>query len=1162
MNILPALSFLAIMASAVFAQYKVINNPYESVNWDTYGRYKAALHVHSTYSDGSNTMKEMLIDHYNKDYSIVVMTDHGIFTEDWDKEPQKAASDESTSSYNSSNKVHLTESEKAQINSGEYDHKGRTLSNGMIGLNWGNEPFAMRGYEIDIGHSFTAGAKFTYSAKESITDVLKKSAAAGAINYIHHPGRYTGGVKGGIDGEKASNDPEKIGKYVKMLKETEALGMEIINKLDNESRSDRILYDNVLKALAPEERLVWAFSSDDSHSTDAVGYSFDVMFLPKLTSDATKEAMKKGAFYAVSRVDRREGINDVSATDGNASTKSLLSQPVPSISKIQVDKEKGIITITGDDYNTIEWIADGVKIATGNTLNMNKSEYEGKIGRYVRAQLKSKTGIAFTQPFYVLKQNIPKIDPDYVIIPTGLSAIKGNKLSSIKLDAGWAWANGNQIIEEGTQTYPAIFTPNDLTIYNVITVDLEVIGKSANENPAPLTNIVSAILKPAIYTYNGSEQKPVLMLDNIELVEGVDYTATYTNNKDAGIDDAEINITGIGKYTGNLRFTFTINKANQLDLNINNVPSKKFGDADFNLSTTGGTVTDAATYELVSGPGTVTNGGKVSITGAGNIVVRATKAGSNNYNPVSAEITINVAKASLTLKADNKTISINDPEPTYTYTVLGLIGADTKESIITTQPTISMTNTNINISGGATTSPNYTIAAYEKGTLTIKDKAIVTISGLSAKNSTFNGAPNTGYTGTPTFTGGTPTTALTANYTGQSGTVYNSTAIAPTNAGSYTVKLTLDNDPMYKGEISINFTISKASLTLKADDKTIAVGDPAPTYTYAVSGLIVPDTKESIITTQPTLSVTSFSSSTAKTFDITISGGATTSPNYAIGTLTKGTLTVANKTTVTIDGLYAQSGPYNGKPRIGYAGTPTFKNGTASVTPTNPALTATYIGQDGTTYSSTSTAPTNAGNYKVTLSLANDPLYKGTATSINFAINKVSLTLKADDKTILVGAPAPTYTYSVSELVSPDTKESIITTMPTLSVANFSSSAAKNFDIIISGGATSNPNYTIATRANGTLSVNEPTSLPGESSPIRLPQVASSNHIMQIKNGINLTATGKAVVEIYRLNGSLIQRQNFKNGVYSISLSHLPKGIYIAKASFGHETKILRVVVR
>ena len=1415
MNFSKTILFLASIATAVFAQYKVINNPYESVvDWETYGKYKAAFHVHTTYSDGNSTVKDMLMAHYDRDFSIVTITDHGRFNESWDKEPEKGAPDEGNLadwSSSSKAKVIIDPITKNQINMGTYSDttiKNRTSREGMIGLKCGSEllaypyMFSNGNAPIDVGHSFTAGKCFTYSGKDSLTKVLNLSKLAGGINYIHHPGRYTGGgyTSDSAAGAAISNNRTYIDKYVQIIKNTDALGMEIMNKLDNESKSDRIFYDNILKALAPEKRNVWAFSSDDSHSTDEVGYSFNVMLLDTLTEAAIMESMKKGTFYAVARVDRREKIHhNINGKDtpdrGTAATLQWLNDTIPSISKIAVDKDRGIITITGEDYNTIEWIADGVKIisenrnAAGNTLHLNDNAYEGKIGRYVRAHLKSAKGIAYTQPFYVQNPNV-KVSPWYTI-PADLTATENEKLSSVILPTGWTWVEDEQPVELGSQIYPAIFTPSNLNIYNIDTVDVSVMGypkgfkmyeisktgdnyyyfgrtnpkrldsafdissvsgwpnvptpigfskntdtlvlatkidtvspnrhtwtyftkqfminnhnfkvselrsvfgrhriddamimyingtevyrfntsgsstkigaavswdkyagnavdratqieftinsdyddrlisgssssalrdaasrtnfekalkpginvitcvvgnQSATSsdlffdlqmnitaietNPQPFIDIGTASIESTIYTYDGSPQKPVVKLGAQNLVEQVDYTAIYTNNINAGgADEARMEITGKGSYIGGGGFSFTINKANQLNLNITPVSGKKFGDAAFDLKATGGNENGTITYERVSGPGTVTSAGRVTITGAENIVVKATKTASDNYNPVtSPEYTINVAKAQLTLTAENKTVSVGGSEPAYTYKATGfVVSSDTQEKIITTQPTLSVAGFSssvanssfvITISGGATTSPNYEIKTYANGTLTIKDKTPVTINGLSAQSGTYNGSPQVGYTGTAKFTGGTPTTELTASYTGRNGTTYNS-AIAPTNAGSYTVKLTLDNDPGYSSTISINFDINKAPLTLKADNKSIAVGDPAPAstfYTYTVSGLVGSDKKESIITTQPTFSLpTNFSSSTAKTVDITISGGATTSPNYEIKTYTKGTLTVANKTTVTISGLIAQSGPYNGNPRTGYAGTPIFKDGTTNVTPTNITLTPTYTGRIGTTYGSTSTAPTNAGDYTVKLSLNNDPSYRTSTSaplSIDFTINKASLTLKADDKTISMGDPVPTYTYSVLGLVNPDTKESIITTPPTLNVVGFSSLMARTFDIIITGGAITSPNYVIAARTNGTFTVNsaiqDSISL-SEPTPIRLPKIPSSNHIAQIRNGINLTAINKAVVEIYGLRGNLIQKHNFKSGVYSIPLAHLPKGIYFARARFGSEIKILRVVVR
>ncbi|MDR3002284.1 MAG: T9SS type A sorting domain-containing protein, partial [Fibromonadaceae bacterium] len=88
------------------------------------------------------------------------------------------------------------------------------------------------------------------------------------------------------------------------------------------------------------------------------------------------------------------------------------------------------------------------------------------------------------------------------------------------------------------------------------------------------------------------------------------------------------------------------------------------------------------------------------------------------------------------------------------------------------------------------------------------------------------------------------------------------------------------------------------------------------------------------------------------------------------------------------------------------------------------------------------------------------------------------------------------------------------------------------------------------------------TATPYSNTPIRLPQIATFNQATQIYNGISLQSTSNAMVEIYGLKGNLINRQNFGNGVYTVSFEHLPKGMYIVRVSFGSEKQILRVPVR
>jgi len=81
-------------------------------------------------------------------------------------------------------------------------------------------------------------------------------------------------------------------------------------------------------------------------------------------------------------------------------------------------------------------------------------------------------------------------------------------------------------------------------------------------------------------------------------------------------------------------------------------------------------------------------------------------------------------------------------------------------------------------------------------------------------------------------------------------------------------------------------------------------------------------------------------------------------------------------------------------------------------------------------------------------------------------------------------------------------------------------------------------------------------------SPIMLPQIASSNAISTVKNGIELQAEKTARIEVYNLGGKLEKTMNFASGVHSVSLNDMPKGMYIVRVSFGTEKRILRLPVR
>lgn len=374
---LPTLSFAAPYAEeAEFETDYIISNPYASVNWETFGQYKADFHAHSTNSDGGNLTSEMVEDHYAKGYDILAMTDHNYTTRGWEN----------------ANKGPVTLERKAEIEAG-VGRDGR----GMLDFSYSNE-------QSRTDHINTFLIDWNNASGATMDNTLAMAEALGGISHINHMGRYTGASKNGYDSDRYSYDPANISKYANLLSAySSCVGMEIINKIDNESRFDRALFDNILQVMMPQGRNVWGFANDDTHSLNATGYAFNMMLMPELSIESTRTSMENGTFYAVSRVSRPDGINSYLPNgqampgSGNASTLYLLDQPTPLISSINVDQDENSITILGENYSTVEWIADGAVIATGNTLDLN--DVEDQVESYVRAQLKSDTGIAFTQAF-------------------------------------------------------------------------------------------------------------------------------------------------------------------------------------------------------------------------------------------------------------------------------------------------------------------------------------------------------------------------------------------------------------------------------------------------------------------------------------------------------------------------------------------------------------------------------------------------------------------------------------------------------------------------------------------------------------------------------------------------------------------------------------------
>lgn len=133
-------------------------------------------------------------------------------------------------------------------------------------------------------------------------------------------------------------------------------------------------------------------------------------------------------------------------------------------------------------------------------------------------------------------------------------------------------------------------------------------------------------------TYTGSAKKPNVTVKDGDytLVEGKDYTVTYSNNTNAGT--ATVTVTGKGNYTGSASKNFTINRASR-DVTFDPYHfTRTFGDPDFTIVPT---TSGIGILSYSSGDNSIatvnSSTGKVHIVGVGKVRITARLSASSNY---------------------------------------------------------------------------------------------------------------------------------------------------------------------------------------------------------------------------------------------------------------------------------------------------------------------------------------------------------------------------------------------------------------------------------------------------------------------------------------------------------------------------------------------------
>lgn len=323
--------------------------------------------------------------------------------------------------------------------------------------------------------------------------------------------------------------------------------------------------------------------------------------------------------------------------------------------------------------------------------------------------------------------------------------------------------------------------------------------------------------------------------------------------------------------------------------------------------------------------------------------------------------------------------------------------------------------------------------------------------------------------------------------------------------GEVVISAVQAGDDTYRATtVTQTLQITKASLLVTADDKAKVYGEDNPELTVTYSGFVNGDDENSL-DQQPVVTTTATASSDAGTYDISLSEGV--SDNYALN-LTNGELTVTRAALmVTADDQTRVYGGTNPVLTFSYAG---FVNGEGENDLTSPPEAAT-----------TATSASDAGDYAITLSAAEDNNYAYAFVEAVLSVTKAVLIAEANDATRNKGEDNPVFSINYSGFVNNDVVNDL-DTPPTISTSATSESDRGTYDIVLSGGADNNYSFDLR---NGTLTVTGPV--------FALP---SSIDFGQVNSGES--ATEQMVI------------QNTGDGLLQVSAISMPPGFTVDQTAF------------
>lgn len=413
--VLLSLALVSAFVMPTFAGYVlkgniVITNPYEAVDWDTWGAYKTQLHCHTNASDGYLTIKELVQYSYDLGYDILAVTDHGTLNQGWNNEPEliplvRLVKYERTQL---ADIIPLTEEEyQSYLTGTAATTNGLVRTNGMLDVPLGIElnmatpkcDCHLTGYFSDYGQGF-AGVYGDYETPSAGV------AEAGGISMLSHVGEYVYPDKDSADHVGQKIDEYYVNKFARIFLDYpgSSLGMGINSATDCHTRCDRILYDQILQKTIPNGVVPWGFTFSDAHADDCLDDAFTYTLMENFTLEDFRESMVKGQFFSVARYSNGVELDGLREYPQGLDDNADITIPVPKITRITVNQDENTISVEGENFDTIVWISNGNVMKRGGTddasLTFDVDDFSDA-SLFVRFYITGDGGICYSQPFVI-----------------------------------------------------------------------------------------------------------------------------------------------------------------------------------------------------------------------------------------------------------------------------------------------------------------------------------------------------------------------------------------------------------------------------------------------------------------------------------------------------------------------------------------------------------------------------------------------------------------------------------------------------------------------------------------------------------------------------------------------------------------------------------------